>query len=109
MCISSRRRHTSCALVTGVQTCALPISVGRAIAQRLGGFGCTLLYQDERPLPPGEERRLQARRATPEEIAAQSDYLVVGLPLTAATMHAVDTNFLARVKPGALLVNISRG
>src|SRR3546814_7724632 len=25
-CLSSRRRHTSCALVTGVQTCALPIS-----------------------------------------------------------------------------------
>src|SRR3546814_19146393 len=24
-CISSRRRHTRCALVTGVQTCALPI------------------------------------------------------------------------------------
>src|SRR3546814_13254192 len=27
---SSRRRHTRCALVTGVQTCALPISVERA-------------------------------------------------------------------------------
>src|SRR3546814_8610386 len=26
---SSRRRHTRCALVTGVQTCALPISLGR--------------------------------------------------------------------------------
>src|SRR3546814_4469488 len=26
---SSRRRHTSCALVTGVQTCALPISTAR--------------------------------------------------------------------------------
>src|SRR3546814_16025666 len=26
---SSIRRHTSCALVTGVQTCALPISAGR--------------------------------------------------------------------------------
>src|SRR3546814_1576951 len=25
---SSRRRHTSCALVTGVQTCALPIYIG---------------------------------------------------------------------------------
>src|SRR3546814_6335189 len=25
---SSRRRHTRCALVTGVQTCALPISIG---------------------------------------------------------------------------------
>src|SRR3546814_6627872 len=31
---SSRRRHTSCALVTGVQTCALPIS-----GQRLGAGG----------------------------------------------------------------------
>src|SRR3546814_4478945 len=30
MCLffSSRRRHTRCALVTGVQTCALPISIG---------------------------------------------------------------------------------
>src|SRR3546814_7528244 len=27
---SSRRRHTSCALVTGVQTCALPIWIGLA-------------------------------------------------------------------------------
>src|SRR3546814_9483735 len=26
---SSRRRHTRCALVTGVQTCALPILLGR--------------------------------------------------------------------------------
>src|SRR3546814_10121210 len=25
--VSSRRRHTRCALVTGVQTCALPISI----------------------------------------------------------------------------------
>src|SRR3546814_5517832 len=32
---SSRRRHTRCALVTGVQTCALPIFIG-AIANRLG-------------------------------------------------------------------------
>src|SRR3546814_7698921 len=36
---SSRRRHTRCALVTGVQTCALPISEGnkeayRALAQK---------------------------------------------------------------------------
>src|SRR3546814_6286867 len=28
---SSRRRHTRCALVTGVQTCALPISKGRRV------------------------------------------------------------------------------
>src|SRR3546814_10018655 len=35
---SSRRRHTRCALVTGVQTCALPISArGGSIAALLGG------------------------------------------------------------------------
>src|SRR3546814_8486152 len=32
---SSRRRHTRCALVTGVQTCALPISPGAIAPDRL--------------------------------------------------------------------------
>src|SRR3546814_6755079 len=36
---SSRRRHTRCALVTGVQTCALPISFGTA-----ENAGYTLYY-----------------------------------------------------------------
>src|SRR3546814_6056590 len=31
---SSRRRHTRCALVTGVQTCALPICLGKELAGR---------------------------------------------------------------------------
>src|SRR3546814_15073932 len=34
---SSRRRHTRCALVTGVQTCALPISVGPDMVERRRG------------------------------------------------------------------------
>src|SRR3546814_18684081 len=32
---SSRRRHTRCALVTGVQTCALPRGSGRSLMGRL--------------------------------------------------------------------------
>src|SRR3546814_5503627 len=40
---SSRRRHTSCALGTGVQTCALPISDGSFVAQSgVGGFSDAL-------------------------------------------------------------------
>src|SRR3546814_8963410 len=40
-CFSSRRRHTRCALVTGVQTCALPISedLRQARAIRRGAIG----------------------------------------------------------------------
>src|SRR3546814_3080064 len=34
---SSRRRHTRCALVTGVQTCALPISCGETLLEMLDG------------------------------------------------------------------------
>src|SRR3546814_9630107 len=34
--VSSRRRHTRCALVTGVQTCALPICSGEAAAGATG-------------------------------------------------------------------------
>src|SRR3546814_7744446 len=38
-CISGRRRHTRCALVTGVQTCALPILIEvPAAAIALPGF-----------------------------------------------------------------------
>src|SRR3546814_3802596 len=34
---SSRRRHTSCALVTGVQTCALPISIANVAMPTISG------------------------------------------------------------------------
>src|SRR3546814_10444195 len=39
--VSSRRRHTRCSLVTGVQTCALPISLrpGSAPEPRLRTWG----------------------------------------------------------------------
>src|SRR3546814_2459944 len=38
-CFSSRRRHTRCAVVTGVQTCALPISFRNRSASRTAGAG----------------------------------------------------------------------
>src|SRR3546814_2128045 len=41
---SSRRRHTRCALVTGVQTCALPISAPTATMASNGGV--TLYHAD---------------------------------------------------------------
>src|SRR3546814_3109198 len=44
---SSRRRHTRCALVTGVQTCALPIYTDylQFLAQVLAGDKNSRLYQ----------------------------------------------------------------
>src|SRR3546814_4181425 len=54
---SSRRRHTRCALVTGVQTCALPIyadDVAEA-TRRLAHDLCRLLERDGQR---SEERRV---------------------------------------------------
>src|SRR3546814_15236181 len=39
---SSRRRHTRCALVTGVQTCALPISGAPDVLEGPAGFGAAM-------------------------------------------------------------------
>src|SRR3546814_6315291 len=52
---SSRRRHTMCALVTGVQTCALPIPAVAPDAR---------LSPDRRRTAPGELRRRLARCRT---------------------------------------------
>src|SRR3546814_4323255 len=45
--VSSRRRHTSCVLVTGVQTCALPISDGDYVKRVVGLPGDEILYQNK--------------------------------------------------------------
>src|SRR3546814_9233160 len=54
---SSRRRHTRCALVTGVQTCALPISV--LGLRYYAGQARTLVAPESLPSPTGETNTLQ--------------------------------------------------
>src|SRR3546814_11757448 len=44
---SSRRRHTRCALVTGVQTCALPISSRNLMHRTKAGEHAPSLYSEE--------------------------------------------------------------
>src|SRR3546814_6931591 len=58
---SSRRRHTICALVTGVQTCALPISLVRVDAEQAVELVLRLAYDSHRDVRIGErseERRV---------------------------------------------------
>src|SRR3546814_5069673 len=55
---SSRRRHTRCALVTGVQTCALPIF---AVLER-GGALLLRLVPGQQVQPAGEMTPMQPTR-----------------------------------------------
>src|SRR3546814_3463918 len=59
--VSSRRRHTSCALVTGVQTCALPIAseVGEHYAELCNIEGIGMSVADDLVFFFGEEHNLK--------------------------------------------------
>jgi phosphonate dehydrogenase len=84
-------------------------AVGQAIAARLGGFGCRLLYQDSRPLPPERERELRVERVEFQDLLARSDHVVLALPLTPKTVGLIGARALDQMKPGASLVNVGRG
>ncbi len=84
-------------------------AVGREILRLLSGFRGQRLYHDLRPLDPTTERSLTATRVPLDELIAISDFVVLAVPLTEGTMHMVDAGFLARMKPGARLVNPARG
>ena len=84
--------------------------VGRAIARRLGGFGAEeLLYFDATPLGADDERELGLRRAAWDALLAQSDLLILALPLTPDTRHLLDTAALTKVRPWLRIVNAGRG
>ncbi len=84
-------------------------AVGKAIARRLAGFQTTLLYMDNTPLSPGQEDELRLCRVARGELLERSDFVVLCLPLLGDTRHLVNRDFLARMKPGAFLINTARG
>jgi D-3-phosphoglycerate dehydrogenase len=78
--------------------------IGQRAAQLGAAFGMRVLAYDPVSEPPAD-----VRCADLGNLAAQSDVITLHLPLTGQTRHLVDDAFLARVKPGAVLVNCSRG
>ena len=83
--------------------------IGTAIAERLQGFGATLLYFEKNLLQKDLEMRLKLTRCALPELLARCDFLIVTVPLTASTYHLLNDDALAACKPGALLINPARG
>lgn len=81
--------------------------IGIAFAAIMRGFGVTLLGHDVAPNPEGV--LLGMRYAPLAELLATSDIVSLHAPLTPATRHLIDAAALARMKPGAILINTSRG
>ena len=98
-------------------------SVGREVARLCRAFGATVLavkrdlmhpedhgYQPEGLGDPGGDLvdRLYPPQAA-SSMAALCDFLVVALPLTAETRGLVGRSVFKTLKPGAFLVDVSRG
>ena len=83
--------------------------IGTAIAERLQGFGATLLYFDQKPLQKDLETRLKLTFCALPELLPQCDFLIAALPLTEGTYHLLNDDALATCKRGALLINPARG
>ncbi|MEU2541667.1 C-terminal binding protein [Streptomyces iakyrus] len=79
--------------------------IGRATARRLGAFGCRILAHD--PHPPRDAPGVEMTGL--EELLRRSDVVILHVPLTPATHHIIGSEQLALMRPGGLLVNVSRG
>ena len=82
--------------------------IGTRVAELLRGFEVDLLYA-ARSRRPEAERRLGAEHATLEALLERSDFVTLHVPLSPQTHHLIDAHALERMKPGAILVNTSRG
>lgn len=84
--------------------------IGQAIARRGAlGFGMSVLYHNRRRLAADIEAPLRARWLPKTELLRQADHLVIVLPYTPASHHAIGAAELALMKPSATLTNIARG
>lgn len=95
--------------LTGSQLTVLGLGhIGQCVAKRAKAFDMQVVGT-QRTLReiPHVDRVVALPEIGPE--LARTDFLVVCLPLTQATRGAVNDKLLAQLKPGAVLVDISRG
>jgi len=84
--------------------------IGQGIARRGAlGFGMKVIYNNRSRLPLEQEAPIGARYVDKATLLAEADHLVLVLPYSAASHHAIGAAELALMKPSATLTNIARG
>ena len=84
--------------------------IGQAIARRGAlGFGMQVIYHNRTPLSAELEQECKARYVSKEALLKTADHLVLVVPYSAASHHAIGAPELAQMKPTATLINIARG
>lgn len=73
--------------------------VAQALARMLEGFPCSVVYHDPAAFTS----------TSLKDLLALSDFVLPLVPLTPETLHLFNRETLAQMKPGAFLINVSRG
>jgi D-3-phosphoglycerate dehydrogenase len=82
----------------------------RLVAQRARGFGLRVIACRRSPgAPDARAQALGVDIVGLDRVLRESDYVSLHLPLTPETYHLIDGQALNKMKPGALLINTSRG
>jgi len=81
--------------------------IGTAVARIMSGFGCKVLAADIQVNP--DCTAIGVNYVALPALLAASDIVTLHCPLTHETRHLVDEAALARMKPGVMLINTSRG
>ncbi|OGA42225.1 MAG: glycerate dehydrogenase [Betaproteobacteria bacterium RIFCSPLOWO2_12_FULL_68_19] len=79
-------------------------SIGQGVARLGRAFGMEVLFADHAPPKAPDVKFTPA-----DEVLARSDVISLHLPLTPQTRNLIGAPELARMKPGALLINTARG
>jgi glyoxylate reductase len=84
--------------------------IGQQIARRAIGFDMTVLYHNRRRREDVEQAHAPSvRYAERDDLLAQSDYVMLCVPLTDETRGSIGTPELSLMKHDATLINIARG
>ena len=84
--------------------------IGQAIARRGAlGFGMKVLYHNRSRLPAEQEAPIGATYVDKATLLRETDHLVLVLPYSADSHHAIGAAELALMKPSATLTNVARG
>jgi len=80
-------------------------AIGQQVAKRLAGFGAKVSYTRASGPLPGCDLPHESL----DQLLATSDIVSLHMPLTAETRQIINAERLAAMKPGAVLINTSRG
>jgi gluconate 2-dehydrogenase len=84
--------------------------IGQAIARRGAlGFGMPVIYHNRSRLAPEQEAPINACYVDKATLLREADHLVLVLPYSAGSHHAIGAAELAQMKPTATLTNVARG